>query len=432
MRVPLSEGSLDKIWRPFTQMLGATPPLNVRSAKEAILHLKNGETIIDAISSWWVITHGHCQPQIMDAIAKQSCRLDQVLFANFSHRPAEDLVHCLSKFLPSHLSKFFFTDNGSTSVEAALKMVIQYWQNLGVNNKNKFIAFDKSYHGDTVGAMSVGGENHFTKPYSKMLFSVIRVHQGSHSFDPLERFVNPFLEALDNHKENIAGIIIEPLIQGAGGMVMWPIEALEIIGREAKKYKVPLIFDEVMTGFGRTGKLFAFDHLSYSPDILCLSKGLTGGSLPLALTVANKTIYDSFLSENKSQMFFHGHSFTGNPISCAAATANLKILKDVNMEPIWESINKIHLERVSNFRHKEFIVDARVFGTVAAIEVRDELQQGYTSNISDSLTEFALKRGVFLRPLGPVIYLMPPYSITKEQLHRVWDVIDNFCDTHLK
>ena len=412
------------IWRPFTQMKNASIPLRVESASNANLYLDDGKKIIDAISSWWVITHGHCEKTITEAIGAQASKLDQVLFANYSHKQAEELISELSNFLPQSLSKFFFTDNGSTAVEAALKMALQYWRNQGDTKKNLFVSFEHSYHGDTVGAMSVGGDSIFTKPYEDMLFKVLKLKQGQYSSDKLETYINPFLECLKKHKEHIAGIIIEPLIQGAGGMIVWPKEALEIIGSEAKKNDVPLIFDEVMTGFGRTGKMFAFEHLSFEPDIICLSKGLTGGALPLALTVSSDEIYNSFLSDSKEKMFFHGHSFTGNPISCSAAVASLKIFSDRDSKALWTNIERIHRHRSSKIS-SDSIKDRRGIGTMFALELESD-EKGYTSNKLNELTRFSIDNGVFLRPLGNVIYLLPPYSITKVELNHVWDIIEDF------
>lgn len=419
-----------KIWRPFTQMHTALTPLRVKTAKDALLTLDNGNEIIDAISSWWVITHGHCQKEIVSAVQEQSKEIDQVLFANFSHNSAEKLVSGLSEILPSSLSKVFFSDNGSTAVEVALKMLIQYWRHKEAPQRKVFLSFDHSYHGDTVGAMSVSGDSVFTRTYSDLLFYVKKLQQGRYSTDSIDSFVSPVEEALSKQANEIAGIIIEPLVQGAGGMIIWPKEALERISALSKKYNIPLIFDEVMTGFGRTGKLFAFQHLDFVPDIICLSKGLTGGMLPLSLTIATEEIYNAFLDDDKSKMFFHGHSFTGNPISCAAAAANLEIIKTRDMQLKWDLISSIHQERIKKYYSDIRIKDARLCGTIAAIEV-DEGELGYTSKLSEKLTAFCLERGVFLRPLGNVIYILPPYSITPEQLHQVWDAIDSGIKTLL-
>lgn len=413
------------IWRPFTQMKSPPCLFEVSKTKDSLITLKNGQEIIDAISSWWVITHGHCQTEISKAIAHQSNLIDQVLFAHFSHSPANKLVENLKSLLPQSLNHFFFSDNGSTAVESALKMVLQHWKNQGECQRTLFLSFLKSYHGDTVGAMSVSADSLFTDPYKEMLFQVLKVQQGQYSYDSLETFTRPFLEALEKHKNQIAGVIIEPLIQGAGGMVMWPPQALEIIGSSIKKENIPIIFDEVMTGFGRTGKLFAFEHLNFTPDILCLSKGLTGGSLPLSLTITSPHIYNSFLSDDKSKMFFHGHSFTGNPISCAAAVANIELLKKNDLSLKWKAICDLHKERLRFLKSPEKLIDSRICGTVCALEIKDSENLGYKSFLSEKITSEAMSRGVFLRPLGNILYILPPYSITPQQLHKIWDVIDD-------
>ncbi|MCJ8278195.1 MAG: adenosylmethionine--8-amino-7-oxononanoate transaminase [Bdellovibrionales bacterium] len=407
-------------------MFTSKEAIEVESAAKAILRLKDGREIIDAISSWWVITHGHCEPRIVEAIAKQASQLDQILFANFTNNPAEKLVEKLSCQLPEDLNKFFFSDNGSTSVEVALKMLIQYWQHLGEKQRKVFISFNNSYHGDTVGAMSVSGDDCFSDAYKDMLFRVHKVAQGQYSFDSVEDYTHDFLDTFEKHKNSIAGIIIEPLVQGAGGMIQWPIEVLEIIGQTAHSAGVPIIFDEVMTGFGRTGSLFAFQQLSYSPDVICLSKGLTAGNLPLSLTVAKDHIYKEFLSQDKGKMFFHGHSFTGNPISCASAVANLEIIESTDMKSKWDKINKIHRERLERFVGPK-VYDRRLCGTIAAVELKDE-NKGYISSLTKNFTDFALDRDVFLRPLGNVLYVLPPYSINDYQLQKTCDVIEEYCE----
>ena len=297
---------MQKIWLPFTQMKLAKPLPTAVWAKGSLIHLQNGQSIIDAISSWWVITFGHCEPALVKALQKQAQKMDQVLFANFSHAPAQNLIKELKSLLPKELSYVFFSDNGSTAVECALKMALQSFRQKNQAQRKHFISFKHSYHGDTVGAMSVSGRSLFTHPYKDMLFSVIQAKQGRLSSDPVSAYLADFETKLKNHHKHLAGVIIEPFIQGAGGMIIWPKEALQEICFLSKKKGLYLIFDEVMTGFGRTGEIFAFQKLGITPDLLCLSKGLTGGFLPLALTVANQEIYNSFLSEDKKKLFFTG------------------------------------------------------------------------------------------------------------------------------
>ena len=400
------------------------PPL-VSHAEKALLRLKDGREIIDAISSWWVITHGHCEPEIVQAVQNQAARLDQILFANFTHEAAEALAKEIKSLLPQELQKVFFSDNGSTSVEVALKMAIQSWAQKGHPEKSKFLVFSHSYHGDTAGAMSVSGPGPFTQPYKPMLFSVCLARQGHLSTDDPRLFYEDFERVLERERKRLAAVIIEPFIQGAGGMIIWPKEALERVCRQVKEAGAYLIFDEVMTGFGRTGTLFAFEQLGAIPDILCLSKGLTGGFLPLALTISSKEIYRDFLSSKKEKALLHGHSFTGNPLSCAAALANLRLLKKnrAAIERKWRAIEDIHRERGTALRQSGRFRDVRWKGLAAAVEKKSAL--GYGSGFAEEAAKKALARGVFLRPLGDTVYILPPYSITKKDLHKSWDVMES-------
>lgn len=415
------------IWRPFTQMKNISILPQAISARGSRIYLKNKLSIIDAISSWWVITLGHCEPAIVQAVQKQAQQMDQILFANFSHSPAESLAKELSALLPLELPYLFFSDDGSTAVESALKMAVQSWKQKNKTERNSFIAFTHSYHGDTVGAMSVSGKSLFTAPYQKLLFPIIRAEQGTRSNDPPSTYLADFEKKLKQYHRQVAGVIIEPLVQGAGGMVMWPEAVVQEICHLTKKYDLYLIFDEVMTGFGRTGNYFAFQKLGVVPDILCLSKGLTGGFLPLALTVANQEIYSSFLSKKKQHLFFHGHSFTGNPISCAAAVANIQTMKKRNLKKEWKRINVFHQKKVMQLKGHKNCRDARVSGTIAALEFRASKttkNQGYTSKFAETFTAKSLKKGVFLRPIGNIVYILPPYCISNQELEQVWSVIE--------
>ena len=413
------------IWRPFTQMQNISSLPEALSAKGSRIYLKNKKSVIDAISSWWVITLGHCHPSIVNAVKKQAQKLDQVLFANFSHEASEALIKELGTLLPSELSYFFFSDDGSTAVESALKMAVQSWKQKKIDKKY-FIAFTHSYHGDTVGAMSVSGKNLFTAPYQKLLFPIIRAKQGIRSYDPPSAYLADFEKKLKKHHKYAAGVIIEPLVQGAGGMIMWPEFVVQEIAYLTKKYGLYLIFDEVMTGFGRTGAYFAFQKLNVMPDILCLSKGLTGGFLPLALTITNQEIYSNFLSKDKSRMFFHGHSFTANPISCAAATAAIQTMKKNKIQKEWKRIHNFQQKKVQKFKDHPKCQDARALGTIAALELKaqNKIATGYTSKFAEIFTHKLLKKGVFLRPIGNIIYILPPYSISNKELEIVWHAIE--------
>ena len=419
---------MSNIWLPFTQMKLSKGLPVVTKAKGSHLTLETGDKIIDAISSWWVITHGHCDPDIVKAVQKQAETLDQVLFANFMHKPALDLTKEILSLMPKKISKVFFSDDGSTSVEVALKQALQSQIQKGQTSRNLFISFQNSYHGDTAGAMSVSGPSIFTKPYKDMLFKTLIAKQGQLSTDTPESFYQDFENLLNQHSKNICAVIIEPFIQGAGGMIMWPKEAINHILKLAKQAGIYIIFDEVMTGFGRTGSLFAFEQLDTQPDIICLSKGLTGGFLPLGLTLSTEEVYSSFLSSKKEKSLFHGHSFTGNPLSAAAALANIKKIKKEKqqLKIKWQNISNIHKERVSNIRSNQpHIRDVRTQGIIGAIET----QKGdWSKGNSEKLAKKALSKGVFLRPLGPVIYTLPPYSITEGELHQVWDVMEELAN----
>ena len=416
-------GSKSPIWRPFTQMATLSEVPRVVRAKESKIFLENGRELIDAISSWWVITHGHCHPQIVQAVQRQSEKLDQVLFGNFSHPVAEELVDSLTELLPPPLKHFFFSDNGSTAVEVALKMAIQACQQRGEPHRSRMVSFEHAYHGDTVGAMSVSGRGIFTDPYKEMLFDVIQVKQGAYSTDGVNAYVEGFKEKMAAHGSQVAAVILEPLVQGAGGMKVWEPSAVREVVQVARSHGAHVIFDEVMTGFGRTGTNFAMESVNEVPDLLCLSKGLTGGFMPMALTVANSQVYECFLSKEKSQMFFHGHSFTANSVACAAALASSKLMKEPQLKLKWEKIESIHRNHRAKYEGHPHVLDLRVCGTIAAIELKAQ-QPGYESHFSQIITQKAMEEGVFLRPLGNILYILPPYCITTDELEQVWFVVD--------
>ena len=417
---------MSSIWRPFTQMQKAPShwPFLVK-AKKSSLFLKEGSSLIDAISSWWLITHGHCEPSLVRAIREEAKNLDQVLFANFTHDKAEKLVQELSSFLPKKFQKFFFSDNGSTAVEVALKMAVQSFAQKGQPQRNRFLSFKSSYHGDTAGAMSVSARGVFTKAYQPLLFPIHLCSQGHLSSDPPHKFYRDFERQMEKHHKSLSAVIIEPLIQGAGGMIVWPRSALERICYITKEAGVYLIFDEIMTGFGRTGTMFAFEQIKTKPDILCLSKGLTGGFLPLALTITTQSIYRDFLSSKKEKALLHGHSFTANPLSCSAALANLKLLKKNKQKLMkkWKTVERINKERSLALKNHTQVKDVRSKGIVAAVQKKGS--SAYGSFFAEEATKKALKQGVFLRPLGGTIYVLPPYCITPMELHKIWDVIDS-------
>lgn len=399
----------------------------VRGAEGSVIELADGSTLIDAVSSWWVITHGHRNSEIMAAIREQTEKLDQVIFAGFTHEPARDLVQALVKATPEGLTRVFFSDDGSTAVEVALKMAVQYQQLQGQKKRRIFAAFHAAYHGDTVGAMSVGGPGIFTDAFRDLMFGVVHADHPSHSQSPHELWLADFKKKLSAHREEIAGVIIEPLVQGAGGMIMWPESVLRELSAICKEEGLLLIFDEVMTGFGRTGATFAMEKVGVTPDLVAFSKGLTAGALPMSVTMAGEPIYEAFYSDDRMRTFFHGHSFTANPIACAAARANMEILARGEVQKEWRRIEALHHQRIQALGREDWIADRRICGTIAAVELRDA-GGGYLSNLGPILYQTALSLGVLLRPLGNVLYILPPYCTTDAQLHKSWDALEACID----
>ncbi len=419
-----------RIWHPFTQAALDPPPLRVVRGEGAWLIRDDGSRVLDAISSWWVTIHGHAHPRIAAAIAAQAQKLEQVIFAGFTHDPAEELAERLRKWLPAELTHAFFSDDGSTAVEVALKLAVQYWHNLGQPQRREIAALEHGYHGDTAGAMSVSADSPFTEAFRGLRFPVHRVHSAYCHRCPVGlrreschiECAQGLEELLSQRGERMAAVIVEPLLQGAGGMIVHPVEFLQKVRALCVRHGVLLIADEVLTGFGRTGKMFACEHAGVVPDLMCLSKGLTGGFLPMALTLCTDRIEAAFHSEDRRRAFYHGHSYTANPMACAAACASLQIFED---EPVFEriaAIARIHAERLEHVKDHPAVAEVRQIGTVAAIELRAD-DSGYLSSLRPKLYSFFLERGVLLRPLGNVVYVLPPYVIASEDLHRVHDVI---------
>jgi adenosylmethionine-8-amino-7-oxononanoate aminotransferase len=418
------------LWHPFTQEGVDPPPLSIRSAKGVFLETQDGRQILDAISSWWVNIHGHSHPAIAEAIGKQAARLEHVLFAGFSHEPAEELAARLGKIVPAPLRHVFFSDDGSTAVEIALKLAVQYWKNCGRPQKQKIVALENAYHGDTVGAMSVSDDSPFTAAFDSLRIPVLRTHSASCAHCPVGltratcqiECLNKLEVLLAEQGDEIAAVIVEPLLQGAGGMIVHPEEFLSGVRRLTAAHDVLLIADEVLTGFGRTGRMFACERAAVVPDLMCVAKGLTGGFLTLAATFATERVHDAFTGGDRGRAFFHGHSYTANPIACAAANASLGIFES---EPVFEriaAIEKVHTARLSAFAAHRIVSDVRLIGTVAAIELVVP-DAGYLSSLRPRLYQYYLNRGVLLRPLGNVVYILPPYVITADQLNFVYDVI---------
>jgi len=412
------------IWHPYTQHKNMVPPVPVLYGKGALLFDENNKTYIDAISSWWVNIHGHAHPYIAEKIYEQAKKLQQVIFTSFTHEPAIKLAERLLQILPGHFSKIFYSDNGSTAVEVAIKMAIQYWKNQSAKGRNKILAFRNSYHGDTFGSMSVSERGVFTLAFYDYLFEVIFIDT------PTQENIDGIKKFLELNGDEIACFIYEPLLQAAGGMHIYDPSLLDDLLVTIKSKNIICIADEVMTGFGRTGKLFAGEYMQAGPDIICLSKGLTGGTMAMGVTASSQNIFDAFLSDDKSKSFFHGHSFTANPIACSAALASLDLFEK---KECLQQINRI-VEYNKNFMNRlagkyslsdskgYTIKNLRQLGTVVAFEIIGG-EDGYLNTISASVTENAMQKGIYLRPLGNTVYIMPPYCITEDELNRVYDFL---------
>ena len=411
---------MSSIWHPFTQHGLQEPIPCVVRAEGAVLHTADGRRVIDAISSWWVTTHGHAHPRIAAAIRAQAERLDQIIFAGWTHEPAEDVAAGLRAIMPKSLTRVFFSDSGSTSVEVALKMALGFWLARG-EARHRILVLEHGYHGDTIGAMSVGQRGVFNRAYAPLLFDVETVPfpgvgAEQAALDALERACA---------RGDAAAFIVEPLVLGAGGMLFYSGDILAEMRAICERYGVLFIADEVMTGWGRTGTLLACEQAGVVPDILCLSKGLTGGAVPLAVTMASEPIFEAHWSTDRSRMFFHSSSYTANPIACAAAAANLAIWRE---EPVAERIQQLGDWQRQQVAALDGVRNARVLGTIAAFEVGSG--EGYLADIAPRLMAYFRENDVLLRPLGDTVYVMPPYCIEKSDLVRVYAAISGALERH--
>ena len=413
---------MSKIWHPFTQHAIAKPPILIEKAEGARLYTKDGRTIIDAISSWWVNTHGHNHPAIVNAVREQAEKLDQIIFAGFTHEPAEALADKLIEITPHNLQHVFFSDSGSICVEVGVKMAVGYWHHSGKPRK-KILALEHGYHGDTFGAMALGARGGFSDIYEELLFDVTRLPFPNGTLDALEK-------ELQADPNGFAAFVFEPLVLGAGGMIMYSSELLRSMAELCRRYGVLLIADEVMTGWGRTGTLFACEQAGVMPDILCLSKGLTGGFLPLAVTLCTDEIYQAFYASDRRKTFFHSSSYTANPLACAAALANLQIWQNEPVMGRIQTLSARHTKHLERFKNRDDVTNIRQTGTIAALDIVVQ-DSGYFSDIAPKLYDFYMNRGVLLRPLGNTVYILPPYCITEEELDHVYGIIDIALD-HLR
>jgi len=411
------------IWHPFTQhALRPSLPIAVY-AEGAYITTSDGDRVLDAISSWWVVTHGHRHPSIVAAIKAQVDALDQVIFAEFTHAPAESLARELVALAPEGLQHVFFSDSGSTSVEVALKMALGFWRHTR-QPRHRVIVMEHSYHGDTVGAMSVGARGPFTDAYESLLFEVSCVPFPSAT---REEITLGALEALCRQGD-VAAFLVEPLVLGAGGMLMYSAATLERLRAICTAHGVLFIADEVMTGWGRTGSRFACEQAGITPDIACYSKGLTGGTLPLAVTMCTRDIFAAHLSEDRRRTFFHSSSYTANPIACAAALANIRIWEQ---EPVLARIAGLAAEQtrqLDRFRDDRRFSEVRQTGTITALDLATE-DVGYLSSLGPRLQTVFREANVLLRPLGNTLYVLPPYCVTAGDLAMVYDAIELAAST---
>lgn len=407
-------------WHPYTQHKTAPDFPAIVKGNRALLWDENGKEYIDAIASWWVNPYGHANQVIADAIYKQLTTLEHVLFGGFTHNVAVELSEKLTQILPKNQQKLFYSDNGSTAVEVAIKVALQYHYNKGVK-KTKIIAFEDAFHGDTFGAMAASGISFFTEAFEGSLLEVVRIPIP---VEGKENETKQLLEELLTTNE-FAAFIFEPLVLGAAGMIMYSPQILDELIALCKSHNVFTIADEVMTGFGKTGKTFACDYLSLQPDMMCLSKALTGGTIPMAITTFTQEIFDGFYDDDTSKALFHGHTFTANPTGCAAALASISILQTEAIQKNIQEVNQSHLQFEQQIKKHPKVVATRVLGVIFALEIKSDVKESYYGTMRNTLYNHFIENGVILRPVGNVVYILPPYIISKEQLQKVYQVIEN-------
>ena len=417
----MSLSNRDKVhnWHPYTQHKTAKDFPAIVKGEGALLWDENGKEYIDAIASWWVNPYGHSNKVIAEAIYKQLTTLEHVLFGGFTHDKAVLLSEKLMELLPSNQNKIFYSDNGSTAVEVAIKVALQYNYNKGIK-KTKIIAFEDAFHGDTFAAMAASGISFFTEAFKGSLLEVVRIPV------PVKGKEAASIQALQALAQTgeYAAFIYEPLVQGAAGMVMYAPEALEALMAVCQQHQIFTIADEVMTGFGKTGKTFASDYLGLQPDMMCLSKALTGGTIPMALTTFTQELFDGFYDEDTNKALFHGHTFTANPTGCAAALASIDLLQSESMQNNIARIHQSHLAFEKKIQQHPRVTTTRVLGVVFALEIATDSQESYYGTLRNKLYDFFIENGIILRPVGNIVYILPPYIMTDEQLQKVYTTIE--------
>ncbi|WP_144893394.1 adenosylmethionine--8-amino-7-oxononanoate transaminase [Flavobacterium tiangeerense] len=419
----LTERDQKHLWHPYTQHKTAAVPIAIKRGKGALLWDENNKEYIDAIASWWVNPYGHSNTFIADAIYKQLTTLEHVLFGGFTHEPAIILGEKLLEILPKNQQKVFFSDNGSTAVEVGIKVALQYFFNKG-EQRTTIVAFENAFHGDTFAAMAASGISFYTQAFEGMFIDVVRIPV------PIPGKEEESYQALREHLKNnkCAAFIFEPLVQGAAGMVMYEPETLDVLLQICNESQVLTIADEVMTGFGKTGKNFAMDYVVTKPDIMCLSKALTGGTIPMAITTFTQDIFEAFYDDDINKALFHGHTFTANPTGCAAALASLELLNTPEMQANLVRVNQNHLDFQSKIKRHSKVTTTRVLGTIFALEIKTEGEASYYGSLRNKLYDFFIENGVILRPVGNIVYILPPYIITDDQLQKIYQVVEEVLE----
>ena len=415
----LSEKDQRYLWHAYTQHKTSDTPIAIVKGKDALLWDENGNTYIDAIASWWVNPYGHSNERLARKAYEQLTSLEHVLFGGFTHQPACDLAEALLKILPKNQSKVFFSDNGSTAVEVAVKIALQYYYNRG-EKRTTFIAFEEAFHGDTFAAMAVSGISLYTTAFQDQLLKVVRIPIPEKGQE--EACKQRLLEVIV--QEKCAAFIFEPLVLGAAGMRMYAPEVLDDLIQICREHQVLTIADEVMTGFGKTGKTFACDYLKQMPDMICLSKALTGGTIPLSATTTTEAIYEAFYSDDISKALFHGHTFMANPTGCAIALESLKILAEEEMQANLKRIHTRHVAFAAKMDKHPKVAHTRTLGVIVALDLKVPDTGEYYGAIRNELYRFYISHGVILRPVYHTIYILPPYIITDKQLDRVYQVVE--------
>lgn len=406
------------LWHPLTQHKLHPNHLPIVKAKGVWLYDEDGNKYIDGISSWYTCMYGHSHPDIISRVKEQLEVLDQVVFSGFTHPPAIELSEKLMRILPSGMSKIFFSDNGSTSVDVAIKMSLQYHFNKG-SKKQRIVALDNAFHGDTFGAMSVSGLSVYNGPFEEFLLSVDRIAvPDAHNITSV---IHDFQALIDTGE--VAAFIYEPLVQGAAAMHMYQEEHLEALLDMASKADILTIADEVMTGFGKTGKNFASEYLEIQPDIMCLSKSLTAGVAPMALTACSEKVYNAFYDDEIGKGFFHGHTYSANPLACTAALAGIDVLSSEETQESIRRINRRHLEFERRIDGHKKVSGTRVTGVILAMDI--DVKMDRYGKLRDKLYKYFMEQGVFLRPLGNTIYTLPPYVISDQELDKIYEVMEN-------